>query len=52
MKTKKTSFLKFEMNFLCKRKDYLWSSFPFAINFMFELKMSFRQKLDMTSGLI
>ena len=26
--------------------------FPFAINFMFELKMLFRKKLDMTFGLI
>ena len=30
---KKTSFLKFKKNFLCKRKDHLWSSFSFRNKF-------------------
>ena len=42
-KDQKNSFLKFEKNFLCKRKDHLWSSFSFAINFVLELKMSFKK---------
>ena len=33
IKTKKTLFLKFEMSFLCKRKDHLWSLFSFCNNF-------------------
>ena len=32
-KDQKTSFLKFEKNFLCKRKDHLWSSFSFCNKF-------------------
>ena len=29
----KPLFLKFEKNFLCKRKDHLWSSFAFRNKF-------------------
>ena len=32
-KDQKTSFLKFEKNFLCKRKGYLWFSFSFRNKF-------------------
>ena len=32
-KDQKNSFLKFEKNFLCKRKDHLWSSFSFCNKF-------------------
>ena len=32
-KDQKTSFLKFEKNFLCKRKDRFWSSFSFRNKF-------------------
>ena len=38
--------------FFVKVKIIFGLHFRFAINFMFELKMSFRKKLDMTSGLI
>ena len=51
-KDQKTSFLKFEKNFYVNVKTIYGLYFPFAINFMFELKMSFRKKLVMTSGLI
>ena len=32
-KYQKTLFLKFKKNFLCKRKDHLWSSFSFGNKF-------------------
>ena len=43
IKTKKTPLWKFEKNFLCKRqvKTIFGLHLPFAINFMFEVKMSF-----------
>ena len=52
MTTKKTSSLKFEKSFYVNVKTIYGLYFPFAINFMFELKMSFRKKWGMTSGLI
>ena len=52
MNIKKAPLWKLENNFLCKRKHHFGLHLPFAINFMFELKMLFKKRFDITHGLI
>ena len=42
-KDQKNFIIEIRKEILCKRKDRFWSLFSFAINFMFELKMSFKK---------
>ena len=47
-KDQKSSTLEIRKKFWCKRKDHFCSSFAFRNNFMFNLKMSFLKRFDVT----